>query len=198
MPRGDPVHGVGIVRYPDAVTGQLVPESYRPRSGGRGGLRQPDDSLRQLLGAAYERLPEPLVPRRVERREHLAAVAVEDREPLARRAGLADFPAESVEAANAAGRDAKAGAEAARRGDADPQAGEGARPQPDRDQVDPLPATTCGGGALDLGEQAGRVPGPPLGGEPQLRLVHRLAVTPGADGGVGGGGVEADYEQRRA
>jgi len=39
------------------------------------------------------------------------------------------------------------------------------------------------------------VPGLPLWGEPQLRIVQGLAVTPGAGGGVGGSGVEADDDQ---
>jgi hypothetical protein len=35
-----------------------------------------------------------------------------------------------------------------------------------------------------------------LGGGSQQRLVQSLAVAPGADGGVGGRGVEADERQR--
>ena len=42
------------------------------------------------------------------------------------------------------------------------------------------------------------MPGPPVGGEPEQRLVQDLAVAPGAGGGVGGRGVEADDDQRRA
>jgi hypothetical protein len=39
------------------------------------------------------------------------------------------------------------------------------------------------------------VPGPPLRGEPQLRLVKDLAVAPGAGDGVDRRGVEADDDQ---
>jgi hypothetical protein len=38
--------------------------------------------------------------------------------------------------------------------------------------------------------------GPPVGGGAQQRLVQGLAGAPGAGGGVGGGGVEADERQR--
>jgi hypothetical protein len=39
------------------------------------------------------------------------------------------------------------------------------------------------------------MPRPSLRGEPQQRLLEDLAVAPGAGGGVGGRGVEADYDQ---
>jgi hypothetical protein len=39
------------------------------------------------------------------------------------------------------------------------------------------------------------VPGPPLRGEPQLRLVQYLAVAPGAGDGVNRRGVKADDDQ---
>lgn len=40
------------------------------------------------------------------------------------------------------------------------------------------------------------MPGPPLRGEPQLRLVQDLAVAPGAGDGVDRRGIEADDDQR--
>src|SRR5262249_42552742 len=150
---------------------------------------------RKLLGPADQRLPDPLAAVPVEGREDLAAEPVEDGEAQPRGAGLGDRDGDRVEGAGAARRDPEAGAEAARGGDPDPQPGEGARSEPDRDQVDPRPAAGGLGGALDLGQQAGRVPGPPSAGEPQQRLVQDLAVAPGAGGGVGGRGVEADEEQ---
>jgi len=58
-----------------------------------------------------------------------------------------------------------------------------------------LRAALGGGGALDLGQQRGRVPRPAPLGEAEQGLVQDLAVTPGAGGGVGGRGVEADGDQ---
>ncbi|HEX6666817.1 MAG TPA: hypothetical protein VF081_09510 [Solirubrobacterales bacterium] len=196
MPRGHPVDGIGIVHYPDAVSGQLVPESYRPRTGDRGGLGERGDPCSQLLRRRDERLPGALARGRVERGEDLAAVAVEHGQALALRPGLADPHRQHVERADAAHRQPEADAEPAGSGDADPQAGEGAGAEADRDQVDLVPAASRGGGPLDLVEQAGRVQGPSLRGEPQPRLVQRLAVAPGAGGRVGGGGIEADDDQR--
>lgn len=198
MPRGDAVNGVGIVRYPDAVPGQLVTESYRPRAGGRRRRGQGGQALLQLLRPADQRLPDPLAPLRVERREELAAAGVEDGEAIAGDARLPHPPADRVESADADQRQTEAGAQAAGGGDGDPQAGERARPQPDRQPADPLPAARRGGAALDLLEQSGRVPGPPVGGGAQQRLPQNLAVAPGAGGGVGGRGVEADDDQRSA
>ncbi|HEV7481712.1 MAG TPA: hypothetical protein VGO13_01295 [Solirubrobacterales bacterium] len=196
MPRGDPVDGVGIVRYPDAVPSQLVPESYRPRARGRGWRGERGDALLQLLGTADQRLPDPLAALGVERREDLAAAGVEQRQALPLDPGLPDPAPDRVERGDAGRRQAEAGAEAARGGDADPQPGEGAGAEADGEQVDPLPTAGRRGAALDLLQQRGRVPGTPLGG-PQQRLVQNLAVPPGAGGGVGGRGVEADDDQRR-
>lgn len=196
MPRGDPVHGIGIVRYPDAVSGQLVPKSYRSRAGDRRRRFQLRNPLGQLLGASDERLPDPLARGRVERGEDLAAKTVEDRQPLPLRAQLGgDTGGERVEGADAGGRQPGRGGEAVRGRDPDPQAGEGAGAEADRDQLDARPAAGGRGGALDLDQQRGRVPGPPGRGEPKLGLVQRLAVAPGAGGGIDGRGVEADDDQ---
>jgi hypothetical protein len=190
VPRGDPVNGIGSVRDGDAVWGQLLPESYRPRTGGRGGGRQGGDPLRQLLGAADEWVPEPLSRLRVERREDLAAAGIEDDQ-----ARLGHSPRDRVERADARRRRLEAGGEAAGGGDADPQAGEGTGADPDRDQVDRRPAAGRLGGALDLAEQRRGMPRTAARREAQQRLVQSLAVAPGAGGGVGGGGVEADDYQ---
>jgi hypothetical protein len=189
------VDGIGVVRYPDAAAGQLVSEAYRPRPGDRRGSLQLRRPRRQLLGPVDGGLPEPLPRGRVERGEDLAAPAVEHGQPLLLGRGLADPDGEGVERADAARRQAEADAEPARGRDPDPQAGEGAGPEPDREQVDRLPAARRRSRALDLREQAGRVPGPPLRGEPQLRLVQYLAVAPGAGDGVNRRGVEADDDQ---
>jgi hypothetical protein len=196
VPRGDPVGGVGIVRDLDAMPGQLVPESYRPRARRRGRRRQSRDPFLQLLGPADQRLPDPLAPGRVERREDLATAGVEHGEAVA--LPFPHPPSDRVERADARQRQAEAGAEAARGGDADPQASERAGAEADREQADPLPAAGDGGATLDLLQQRDRVPGAPVGGGPQQRLLQDLAVAPGAGGGVGGSGVEADDDQRSA
>jgi len=188
------VDGIGIVRYADAVSGQLVTESYRPGAGDQRGFLQLRHPLGQLLGPVDGGLPGPLAVRRVERGEDLAAPAVEHRQPRPRKT-LADPRRQGVERADAPRRQTEADAEPAGGGDPDPQAGEGAGAEPDREQVDPLPAPGRRGRPLDLLQQPGRVQGPPLGGKPQLRLVQDLAVAPGASNGVDRRGVEADDYQ---
>jgi hypothetical protein len=198
VPRGDPVNGVGIVRYRDAVPGQLLTESYRPRTSGWRRRGQGGDALLQFFGPADQRLPDPLAPLRVERREDLAAAGVENGETIAANAGLPHALPDRIEGADPAHRQAEAGAEPARGGNADPQPGEGAGTEPDGEPVDPLPAARRGGAALDLPQQGGRMRGTPLGRGPQQRLLQNLAVAPGAGGGVGGRGIEADENQRSA
>lgn len=210
MPPGDPVDGIGVVRYPDAVSGQLVPESYRSRPGDQWGSAQRRDPLRQILGPVDGRLPDPLPLRRVEGGEDLAPPAVEHGQRCAvpfccwtprrnsGRFGLADPGSESVEGADTARRQPEAEAEPARGRDPHPQAGEGAGAETDRDQIDLPPAPGGGCRPLDLLKQPGRVQGPPLRGEPQLRLVQYLAVAPGAGDGVDRRGVEADDDQGSA
>jgi hypothetical protein len=196
--RRDAVDGVGVVRDLDAIHAQLCPESYRPGTGDRRRGGQGPQPLRQLLGPADEGVPDPLAAGGVERREDLAPVAVEDREALALRPRLRDPAAERVEAADPARRQPQAGREAARGRDPDPQAGERAGAQADRDQVDLPPAAGRRRGGLDLAQQRRRVARPAGGGEPELGAVQDLAVAPGAGGGVGGRGVEADDDQREA
>lgn len=162
MARGDPVDGIRIVRYLDAVSGQLVPKSYRPRAGDRRSFVQLGDPLRQLLRPVDARLPEPGAVGGVERGEDLAPPAVEDGKgsPVpfrlyspgrnGRTIGLLDASRQRVERADAAQRQAEADAEPAGGRDPDPQAGKGAGAEPDGDQVDLLPAPRRGGGALDL------------------------------------------------
>jgi hypothetical protein len=198
MPRGNPVDGVGIVRYPDAVPGQLVPESYRPRTGGRRGRGQRRHAPLQLLRAADERLPGSLAALAVERREDLAAPGVGDGEALAPDPGLRHPQPDRVERADACGRRAEGGAEPARRRDPDPQPRERARAEPDAEQVDLPPAARRRSAALDLLEQGGRVLRPPFGGGAEQGLGEDLAVAPGTGGGVLGRGVEADDDQRVA
>ena len=195
MPRGDPVDGIGVVRYRDAVSGQLVTKSYRPRPGDRRGVLQAGDLGGQLLGPVDGRLPDPLAAGLVESGEDLAPPAVEDGEAQTRSPGLADPRREGVQSADPAHRQAATGAQPAGGRDPDPQPGEGARAEPDGDQIDRLPAPGRGDRGLDLGQQPGRVAGPPLRGQPQLRLVQYLAVAPGAGDGVNRRGVETDDDQ---
>ena len=199
MTRGDAVDGIGVVRDADpACSFKLVTKSYRPRTADRGGLRQLVETLRQLLRPHHRGLPERLAGGVVEGDEDLAAVAVENGEPLTRGAGGGDPGAQRVEGGDAAPRQAEAHRQPFGGGDPDPQAGERPGPEPDRDQVDRRPAARGVGAALDLGEQAGRVARAAALVQPELGLGQDLAVAPGAGGGVGGRGVEADDDQERS
>jgi hypothetical protein len=192
------VDGIGIVRYPDAISGQLLAKAYRSRTGDRRGFVECSDPLGQILRAVDGWLPDPLPGRRVKRGKDLAAPAVEDRQPLPLRPDLADPDGKRVEGADPTRRQAEAERQPAGGRDPHPQAGERPRPEADGDQVDALPAARRRGRPLDLLEQAGRMEGPPLRGEPQLRLVEDLAVAPAAGDGVDRRGVEADDVQSGA
>jgi hypothetical protein len=192
------VDGIGIVRYPDAVSGQLLTKSYRPRTGDRRGSLQLADPGRQRPGLVDGGLPDPLPRGGVESGEDLAPPAVENGEPVALRPGLGDPRGEGVERADPARRQAEADAQPPRGRDSHPQAGERTGAEADRQQIDRLPAAGRGGRRLDLLEESGRVQGPPLWGKPQQRLVQYLAVAPGAGDGVNRRGVEADDGQRFA
>jgi hypothetical protein len=194
--RRDLVDGIGVVRDADAAGSfQLVTKAYRPGTADRRGARHLAEPLRERLRAHHRRLPERRPIGVVERDEDLAAIAVEDREPLAGRPRRADAGAERVEGRDAAPLQAEAERQAFGGGDPDPQAGERAGPEPDRDQVDGVPAPGGVGAALDLGEEPGRVQRASAIGEPEVRLGDDLPVAPGAGGGVGGRGVEADDDQ---
>jgi hypothetical protein len=194
--RRDLVDGIGVVRDTDAAGSfQLVTKAYRPGTADRRGARHLAEPLRERLRAHHRRLPERRALGVVEGDEDLPAIAVENREPLAGRARRADAGAERVEGRDAAPRQAEAERQAFGGGDPDPQAGEGAWPEPDRDQVDGVPAPGRVGAALDLGEEPGRVQRPATLGEPEVRLGDDLPVAPGTRGGVGGRGVEADDDQ---
>jgi hypothetical protein len=198
MAPGDPVDGIGVVRYLDAASSQLVTKSYRPAAGDQRRSVQIRNLLGQLLGPVDGGLPDPLAGGRVKGGEDLAAPTVENGKPLPPCPGLADPGGKGVERADAPRRQPEADAEAARGRDPHPQAGERAGAEPDREQVDALPAARRRSRLLQLRKQAGRVPGPPLRGESQLRLVQYLAVAPGAGDGVYRRGVEADDVQELA
>jgi hypothetical protein len=190
------VDGIGVLRDADAACSfQLVTKAYRPGTADRRGRGHLGEPLRQRLRAHHGGLPEGRAGRVVEGDEDLAPVAVEDREALAARARLADARAERLQGRYAAPVLAEAEGQAFGGRDPDPQAGEGAGPEADRDQIDGVPAARGVGIELDLGEQPGRVQRPAAVGETEVRLGDDLAVAPGADGGVGGRGVEADDDQ---
>jgi hypothetical protein len=191
------VDGVGIVRDADTVASQLFAESYRPGTGYRRGFVERRDLPSQIVGRVDGRLPEPLAIGAVKRGEDLAAPAVEDGQGRAAVPRLLDPAPEGVERADAARRQTPADGEPAGGGDADPDPGEGARAEPDREEVDLVPAAGRVRRPLDLAQEPGRMEGPPARGEPQLRLVQDLAVAPGAGDGVNRRGVEADDDQGR-
>jgi hypothetical protein len=194
--RRDPVDGIGVVRDADAAGSfQLVTKAYRPGTGGRRGRGHLGQPLRERLGAHHGGLPERRAAGVVEGDEDLAAVAVEDREALAGLSRRADPGPERVEGRDPAPPLAEAEDQAFGGGDPDPQAGERARPEPDRDQIDRIPAPGGLGTALDLGEETGRVERPTALGEPEVGLGDDLTLAPGAGDGVGGRGVEADDDQ---
>jgi hypothetical protein len=119
------VDGIGVVRDADAAGSfQLVTKAYRPGTGGRrrrGHLGQP---LRERLRAHHGGLPERRPGLIVEGDEDLAAIAVEDREPLTGGACRADPGAESVEGRDTSSLQAEAEDQAFGGGDPDPQTGE--------------------------------------------------------------------------
>ena len=78
---GDSVHGIAVVRHLGSSTRQLITKSYRPGSGGQGGVRQLGEPLAERLRGADPGAPEPLARGRVERGEDLAAAGVEHRQP---------------------------------------------------------------------------------------------------------------------
>lgn len=198
MPPSDPVDGIGIVRYPDAVSGQLLTKAYSSRTGNRRGFTQPRDPRGQLLGPIDGGLPDPLTRGGVESGENLPTPTVEDGKPLALRPGLGYPRGEGVKRADAPRRQVEADTQPPRGRDPHPQAGEGTGTKPYCEQVDGRPAARCRDRPLDLLEQTGRVQGPPLWGKPQLRLVQYFAVAPGAGDGVYRRGVKADDDQRFA
>lgn len=199
MPRRDPVDGVGIVRNLDTVASQLFAESYRPGTGYRRGLVEGCHPLGEFLRPQNGGLPDPVPLGVVKGRKDLAPPAVEHGQRRgAGCCGLGDPAPQGVERADTAQRQAEADTEPPGGRDPDPDAGKGAGTEPNRDQVDRLPAAGRGRRPLDLLQQPGRMQGPPPRGEPELRLVQDLAVAPGAGDGVNRRGIEADDDQGRA
>jgi hypothetical protein len=119
--RRDLVDGIGVVRDTDAAGSfQLVTKAYRPGTADRRGAPHLAEPLRERLRAHHRRLPERRALSVVEGDEDLAAVAVEDGEPLAGRARRGDARAERVEGRDAAPLQAEAERQAFRGRDPDP------------------------------------------------------------------------------
>jgi len=195
MPRGNPVHRVGIVRDLDAPNRQLLSKSYRARSAAKGGFGRPEP-LRKLLGGADQRPPETLPGGRVAGGEDLPATRVQHGEPFASPGGLAKAARQRVQRADPAQRQVAGEGKCLRGGDPDPQPGEGSRPDSDCDPLDLLPTTRDRDHPLDLRQQHRSMQRAAALGGADERFVEDLTVADRASGGVGGRAVEADYGQR--
>ena len=199
------MHRVRVVRDIDIPVRQLLAKSYRPRTGRPQGRRKRGDLLGKICRSGDERLPKTLAARRVEGRKDLASTGVKHSQasgapfPLhrgKRRTGtgflLADGTTKRIQAAGACHRYTGAGRQAPGRRQPDPDANERTWPTAHGNPRHLLPAAAGLRRALHLGEQGGRVLGPPVGCQAEGRLVQHLTAAHRADGGVGGRRVEAD------
>jgi hypothetical protein len=191
------VDGIGIVRDADTVASQLFAESYRPRTGHRRSFSQRAEPPGELLRSVDGGVPGALAAASIEGSEDLAPPAVENGERRTLPLRLLDPPPEGIERADPAQRHPEADAKAAGGGDSNPDPREGAGAETGRDQVDGVPAAGRSSRSLDLLQESGGVPGPPLRREAQLRLVDYLAVAPSTGDGVNRRGIETDDEQGR-
>jgi hypothetical protein len=198
MPRGDAVHGVGVIGDLDRPARQLLPESYRAGSAAQNRFRQHRDPCGELLRGPEPRPPEPFAVVRVDRRRDLAPLGIEHGEAPSVAGEHAQTPAKRIEGADAAQRQPPTEGQRPSRGDADPQTGERAGADPDRDPLHRRPAAYRIDRPLDLGQKRGRVLRPALLGEAEQRLVDDLAVAYRGDGGVARRRIEADRYQRAA
>ena len=196
--RGDPVDGIGVVRYPDAVSrparDEIVPPPNRRPTGLRRSSRDP---LGELLGPA-----DAPAPRAARRRRRRARRRPRRGSRRGRPAARPPPPASPIPRASAssvqtprAGRprlapSPRAVAIPTRRPVKEP----GPSPTAIRSTA-PQPPAAVGRSARPRSSSPVACSGPPLRGEPQQRLVQDLAVAPGAGGGVDGRGVEADDDQ---
>ena len=153
------------------------------------------DSLNELLRLADERVPDPPALSRVGGSEDLAAPGVDDSDadPVATTVEAAP---ERIEGSDAADPETAAKPERPRSGDPDPQAGERAGPDADRDRVDLIPAPGGLDCPLDLAQQRRRVHRAALLAEAEQRLVADLIPPHGGDGCVLRRRVETEDRQR--
>jgi hypothetical protein len=193
--RGDPVHGVVVVRHLGSAILQLIAKSYRPRSSRQRSVGQLGEALAELRRGADPWAPEALPGSGVGGGEGLAPASVEDGEAGAPGGRLGEAVGERIERADPCQRQPGAGAEGTGAGDADPQAGERAWTDADRDPLNRAPAARRLGRPLDLLEQPRGVPRAAVGREAEQRLVEDLAAARRADGGVLGRRIEADQRQ---
>jgi hypothetical protein len=189
------VDGISVLRHIGPASLQLIPKSYRPRSGRQRRAGQFRELLAERGRRAHPRPPEALARSRVAGGEGLSPPGIENREAFTAAGRGAQPVRQRVERADTGQRQADAGAERPGAGDADPQAGEGAGTEPDRDAPDRVPTARRLCRPLDLLEQPRGVPGAAVGREAEQRLVEDLVAARGADGGVLGRRVEADQRQ---
>jgi hypothetical protein len=176
---------------------QFCTESYRPRTRCKRCLGDVCNQIAGLRGRDHHRAGQRL-PLAVDRREDLATAGIDDRHHHSPRRRFRDSAGQRIKGADSGRAKSETRAQAARGGDPDPQPGEGTRPEPDGEQVDLFPAAGRGRRGIERGKKADPVQGPAVGAGADQRLEQNLAVTPGAGGGIGGGGVEADYDQTAA
>jgi hypothetical protein len=104
MPRGDAVHGVGVIRDLDRLARQLLPESYSARPAAQRHFGQGRDPGRQLRRASQPRPPQSLAGPRVDSRRDLATARVEDGKATAPAGELAEPPPQRIQGARPADR----------------------------------------------------------------------------------------------
>ena len=201
MPRGDPVHGVGVIgnvepRLASSSRNRTAPDPAA--SGGSGSRRA---ALGELGRGGDQRLPEPLATRRVKGGEGLAAAGVQDGEaaPLAGTGADRPSPGQVHRACrrrSPAGRCWPPGRARSRsRSGCRRRTRARARPRAGRPRSQPPAASAA---RSTSASSAVECRGLPSAREPEQRLVEHLAAARRADGGVGGRRVEADDRHRAA
>jgi len=146
------VDRIGVIGNLDSA-GELVPKSYRPRTSAKRRHRPAPQPLRQPVRRVDQRLPEAISLARVERREDLPSSCVEHGEAIALAGAIRHPSRQRVEGADAGEGQPQRRPQPQRRGDADPQAREGARTEADRERLDLAPAPRGVDDPLERGQQ---------------------------------------------
>jgi len=89
MPRGDAVHGVGVIRNLDRLARQLLPESYSARPTAQRCFGKGRNPRGKLLRATQPGPPQLLACRGVDGRRDLATARIKDGEATALAGDLA-------------------------------------------------------------------------------------------------------------